>query len=102
MIILTNDTIDWTLNFQPTEPRMSPQHQHFLAKNFSRGRYGSVSKVYVVCTEDQAIPDEFQRWTIKNGRVKDVKEIQGGDHMPMFSMPQQLCDCLLDIANKYA
>uniref|UniRef100_A0A5B6YYA1 Putative salicylic acid-binding protein 2 n=1 Tax=Davidia involucrata TaxID=16924 RepID=A0A5B6YYA1_DAVIN len=70
------------------------------AKNFSEGGYGSVARVYVVCNEDKGIPEEFQRWMIENYPVKEVKEIKGADHMAMFSKPQQLCHCLLEIAHK--
>jgi hypothetical protein len=72
------------------------------AKNFSKERYGSVQRVYVVCDEDLGIPKEFQRWMIENGGLKDVMEIKGADHMAMFSKPQELCHRLLEIAHKYA
>ncbi|KAG2724577.1 hypothetical protein I3760_01G024400 [Carya illinoinensis] len=71
------------------------------AKNFSKQGFESVPRVYVVCDEDLAIPGEFQRWMIENGGVKDVMEIEGADHMPMLSKPNELCDCLLHIASKY-
>ncbi|XP_077224639.1 salicylic acid-binding protein 2-like [Tasmannia lanceolata] len=64
----------------------------------SKDRYGSVDQVYIVCDEDKAIPEEFQRWMVENNPVKEVKEIKGSDHMTMLSMPQELCNCLLQIA----
>ncbi|KAL5557139.1 hypothetical protein UlMin_039375 [Ulmus minor] len=71
-------------------------------KKFSDKAYGSVPIVYAVCDEDKAISVEFQRWMIENGGVTDVVEIHGADHMPMFSKPQEVCDCLIKIAHKYA
>ncbi len=72
------------------------------AKNFSNEGYGSIPRVYVVCDEDLTIPVEFQRWMIENNVPKDVMEIKGADHMPMFSKLEELCHCLLEIASKYA
>lgn len=68
---------------------------------FSDERYGSVPRVYVVCNEDKGIPEEFQRWMIENFEVNDVMEIKDADHMAMFSKPQELFNCLSQIANKY-
>ncbi|XVE87202.1 hypothetical protein DITRI_Ditri18aG0097100 [Diplodiscus trichospermus] len=72
------------------------------AKNFSDEGYGSVTRVFVVCDEDKAINLEFQRWMIQNNPPNDVVEIKGADHMAMFSKTRQICDSLLEIANKYA
>ncbi|OEL38487.1 Salicylic acid-binding protein 2 [Dichanthelium oligosanthes] len=63
--------------------------------------YGSVRKVYVVCREDYAIVEEFQRWMVENNPVEEVKEIVA-DHMVMLSRPKELVQCLADIADKYA
>ncbi|XP_077224363.1 salicylic acid-binding protein 2-like isoform X1 [Tasmannia lanceolata] len=68
---------------------------------FSKENYGSVSRVYIVCDEDKTITEDFQRWMIENNPVKEVKVIQGSDHMPMFSKPQELCNHLLEIAKAY-
>ncbi|CAO2827970.1 unnamed protein product [Amaranthus hypochondriacus] len=65
---------------------------------FTKKNYGSVRRVYVMCDEDRASPQAFQRWMIKNGGVKEVKQLKGSDHMPMFSIPNQLSNCLLEIA----
>ncbi|POO02717.1 Methyl esterase [Trema orientale] len=72
------------------------------AKKFSENAYGSVPRVYVVCDQDRAITEEFQRWMIGNGGVSQVVEIQGADHMPMFCKPQETCNSLVEIASKYA
>ncbi|XP_021714227.1 salicylic acid-binding protein 2-like [Chenopodium quinoa] len=66
----------------------------------SKERYGSVRTAYVICNEDKGILAPFQRWMIENHGVKEVKELKGSDHMPMFCMPKQLCDCLQEIALK--
>ncbi|KAF8377491.1 hypothetical protein HHK36_030871 [Tetracentron sinense] len=73
------------------------------AEMFSKEGYGSVARVFVVCKEDAAITEEFQRWMIENDEgVKEVKEIEGADHMPMLSKPEELCRCLLDIGHSYS
>ncbi|KAG8384457.1 hypothetical protein BUALT_Bualt04G0119800 [Buddleja alternifolia] len=68
---------------------------------FSKEGFGSVMRVYIVCTEDRAIPVNFQRWQIETIGVAEVKEIENADHMAMLSKPQQVCQCLLEIANNY-
>ncbi|XP_057745898.1 methylesterase 1-like isoform X2 [Arachis stenosperma] len=70
-------------------------------KNFSKEGYGSVPHAFVVCTQDLAIPLEYQRWMIQNARINDVMEINGADHMVMLCKPQELSDCLQQIAAKY-
>lgn len=81
----------------------SPYQQDLSkARNFSDEGYGSVTRVFIVCDEDKAMTLEHQRWMIENNPPKDVWEIKGSDHMPMFSMTKQLCVSLLEIANKYA
>ncbi|KAL3344551.1 hypothetical protein AABB24_023807 [Solanum stoloniferum] len=71
------------------------------AKYFTDEGYGSVKRVYIVCTEDKGISKEFQQWQIDNIGVTEAKEIKGADHMAMLSMPKKLCDTLLEIADKY-
>ncbi|XP_077233550.1 polyneuridine aldehyde esterase-like [Tasmannia lanceolata] len=68
----------------------------------SEENYGSVGRVYIVCKEDKLMNIDFQRWIIKNNPVKEVKEIEQSDHMAMLSKPQELCLCLLEIAEEYA
>ncbi|KAJ9170763.1 hypothetical protein P3X46_018843 [Hevea brasiliensis] len=77
-------------------------HDLSQAKKFSSEGYGSVSRVYIICEEDKAIPEEFQQWMIANSPVEQVIKIEGSDHMTMFSKPQELCQCLCEIAQKYA
>ncbi|KAK6116195.1 hypothetical protein DH2020_050061 [Rehmannia glutinosa] len=68
---------------------------------FSKEGFGSVKRVYIVCTQDKAILVNFQRWQIETIGVNQVMEIETADHMPMLSQPHELCQCLLDIANNY-
>ncbi|XP_062207105.1 salicylic acid-binding protein 2-like [Phragmites australis] len=68
---------------------------------YTKDRYGSVRKVYIVCTEDYAIVDKFQLWMVENNPVDEVKEI-AADHMVMLSRPNELVRCLVDIVEKYA
>lgn len=69
---------------------------------FSEGRYGSVSKVYVVVKQDLAIVEEHQRWMIANFAVTEVREMAGADHMAMLSAPEELAGHLADVAYAYA
>lgn len=72
-------------------------------ETFSSDNYGSVKRIYVICKDDKAIMEDFQRWMIQNyGGTKEVFEIKGADHMPMLSVPKELVECLLNIAIKYA
>ncbi|XP_058081451.1 methyl jasmonate esterase 1-like isoform X2 [Magnolia sinica] len=64
--------------------------------------YGSVSRVYIVCKEDELMEEDLQNWIIKNNPTDEVKAIEGSDHMVMLSKPKELCACLLEIAGKYA
>ncbi|XP_072955893.1 salicylic acid-binding protein 2-like [Typha angustifolia] len=73
-----------------------------LQPPFSKGRYGSVAAVYVVCGQDLAVTADYQRWMIANNPVKEVKTIQSADHMAMLSAPEELCQYLQDVANRYA
>ncbi|KAJ4827277.1 hypothetical protein Tsubulata_031185 [Turnera subulata] len=73
-------------------------HDLSTSNNYS---YGSVPRVYIICNEDEAIPQEFQRWMIENSPVQDVMEIEGADHMPMLCKPREACTCLSKIAQKY-
>lgn len=68
---------------------------------FTAGGYGSVRRVYVVCSEDYGIVEGFQRWMVENNPVEEVREI-AADHLVMLSRPDELARCLADIADKYA
>ncbi|MFS8017037.1 putative alpha/beta hydrolase-1 [Helianthus anomalus] len=72
------------------------------AERFTKGGFGSVRRVYVVCDEDNAITEGYQRWMIDNNPVHEVKELKHVDHMPMLCDPKQLSVCLIDLAVQYA
>ncbi|KAK4840470.1 hypothetical protein QYF36_009536 [Acer negundo] len=70
--------------------------------NYTSEGYGKVNRIYIICEEDQAIPKKFQQWMIDNYPVNHVMEIKGADHMGMLSKPQELFDCLSEIAHRFA
>ncbi|KAK1667872.1 hypothetical protein QYE76_056031 [Lolium multiflorum] len=72
-----------------------------LQQPYTKARYGSVRKVFIVCKDDRAIVESFQRWMIENYPVDEVMEIDGADHMALFSKPAELASCLAGIAEKY-
>ncbi|CAA2984959.1 salicylic acid-binding 2-like [Olea europaea subsp. europaea] len=65
---------------------------------FSKERFGSVNRAFIITGEDKTISPDFQRWEIENTGVTIVKEIKDADHMAMISKPHALCQYLLDIA----
>ncbi|KAK4740078.1 hypothetical protein R3W88_003775 [Solanum pinnatisectum] len=67
----------------------------------SSKRYGSVRRVFIVATENEALKKEFQLMIEKNP-PDEVEEIEGSDHKTMISKPQQLFTTLVSIANKYS
>jgi len=73
-----------------------------IQMKFSKEGYGSVSRSFIVCTEDLTIPMEYQQWMIQNAVIDDVLSIEGADHMAMNSKPRELFDSLQKIATKYA
>uniref|UniRef100_A0A2P2QNS6 (S)-hydroxynitrile lyase n=1 Tax=Rhizophora mucronata TaxID=61149 RepID=A0A2P2QNS6_RHIMU len=77
-------------------------HDLGQAERLTNQGYGSVKRVFVICKEDKAISEEFQRWMIENSQCHEVMEISGSGHMPMLSKPQECCHCLSSIAQKYA
>ncbi|KAJ6916164.1 salicylic acid-binding protein 2-like [Populus alba x Populus x berolinensis] len=69
---------------------------------FTKEKYGSVPRVYIVCDQDKIVKEAIQRWMIEKNPPEEVKVIPGSDHMLMFSKPQETCSCLLEVAGKYA
>jgi hypothetical protein len=98
---LSSDRQDITL--ASSLMRVSSMFMEDLAAQqpFTEGGYGSVRRVYVVCSEDYGIVEGFQRWMVENSPVEEVKEI-AADHLVMLSRPKDLAQCLADIADKYA
>ncbi|XP_042487101.1 salicylic acid-binding protein 2-like [Macadamia integrifolia] len=64
-------------------------------------KYGSVSRVFILCDEEDDIKAIF-RWMIAQNPPDEVKEIPGSDHMVMISKPQELCAYLQEIAHRYS
>ncbi|GFP80940.1 methylesterase 10 [Phtheirospermum japonicum] len=67
----------------------------------SQERYGKIKRCYVICEEDEVMEEEFQRYNIEKSPPDDVITIAGAAHMVMLSKPQELCSCLLELAQKY-
>ncbi|XP_021714228.1 methylesterase 10-like [Chenopodium quinoa] len=72
-----------------------------LAKDslFSEERFGRVKRVFVISEEDELVKTDFQNWIIENSPPHQVKSIPKADHMVMLSKPQELCLCLIEIAD---
>ncbi|CAA7033194.1 unnamed protein product [Microthlaspi erraticum] len=71
-------------------------------EKFSEERYGSVPRAYIVCKDDKALTEEYQRWMIGNYSVDFVSDIEGADHIPMISQPELLSERILEIGQKFA
>ncbi|XWS29368.1 hypothetical protein CRYUN_Cryun24cG0023500 [Craigia yunnanensis] len=63
--------------------------------------FGSVNRVFILSKEDELFNEHFQRWFVEISPTKDVKVIEGADHMSMLSKPKELCLCFLEIAEEY-
>ncbi|XP_057482309.1 salicylic acid-binding protein 2-like isoform X2 [Actinidia eriantha] len=70
-------------------------------EKLSNEGYGSVKRVYIVCNDDMICVKDYQRWMAENGGVNEIMKINGADHMSMLSKPDELCQCLSEISNKY-
>ncbi|XP_042493221.1 salicylic acid-binding protein 2-like [Macadamia integrifolia] len=68
----------------------------------SMEKYGSVSRVFIVCQEDKVLDEDYQRWMIQNNPVTEIKVFPDSDHMVMLCKPIELCTCLIDIAERYS
>ncbi|KAJ0039484.1 hypothetical protein Pint_28132 [Pistacia integerrima] len=74
-----------------------------LAKEcpITEAKYGSINRIFVVCHDDGVMKEGFQRWVIENSPPKEVIVINKADDMVMLSKPQELCQCLHEIVQKY-
>ncbi|MHC0053451.1 alpha/beta fold hydrolase [Actibacterium sp. D379-3] len=61
------------------------------------GRYASVPKHYIRCTEDQAIPPEYQRSMTEGWPAGTVEDLPCA-HSPFFACPDTLAQRLLALA----
>lgn len=67
----------------------------------TKEKYGSIPRVYIMCSQDLSMKADVQRWMIEKNPPQDVKVILGSDHMVMFSKTQEFCSRLMEIAEKY-
>ncbi|KAI6695281.1 hypothetical protein NL676_022991 [Syzygium grande] len=67
----------------------------------TKGKYGTVGRVYILCDQDLILPEDVQRWMVEMNPPDEVKVISGSDHMVMFSKPHELCGALGEIAECY-
>ncbi|PQQ02080.1 methylesterase 10-like [Prunus yedoensis var. nudiflora] len=76
--------------------------EDFMTKEcqLTEPKFGSVTRVFVVCEGDEVVKEEFQRWMIENGPTAQVILIREAGHMVMLSKPEQLCGCLCEVAEK--
>jgi pimeloyl-ACP methyl ester carboxylesterase len=61
-------------------------------------RFGRVSKAYIECLRDKALPVELQRQMASNSECRIAASLDT-DHSPFFSMPRELVASLLDLAS---
>ncbi|KAF8041280.1 hypothetical protein BT93_A0023 [Corymbia citriodora subsp. variegata] len=67
----------------------------------TKGRFGLVRRVYIVCDQDLLMMEGLQRWMVEMNPPDEVKVISGSDHMVVFSKPLELCACLEEIGQRY-
>ncbi|XP_042484671.1 methylesterase 10-like [Macadamia integrifolia] len=69
----------------------------------TRERFGSVNSVYIFCSKDEVLTEEFQLWMICNSPTTPaVRVILDSGHMVMLSKPDELSLCLKEIAETYS
>ncbi len=73
-------------NPQPIRPGLS-------RVRWSEARLGRIPKIYVECTQDEAIPLDGQRHFQANATFADVLSLDS-DHAPQVSMPAALADVI--------
>lgn len=61
--------------------------------NLTEENYGSVTRAYIECTQDNAVPLELQR-LMQAALPCDPTFTLNTDHSPFYSAPDQLVDCL--------
>jgi len=78
------------LQGQPAQPFLTPV-QH------SEARFGSVSRVYIECLYDRAIPVAAQRFMHQNLQCVKIVTLECG-HSPFYSVYNKLADVLLNLS----
>ncbi|KAF8041278.1 hypothetical protein BT93_A0021 [Corymbia citriodora subsp. variegata] len=82
--------------------RIYPDHAKMMEEvTVTKGKYGTVCRVYILCDQDLIITEDMQRWMAEMNPPDEVKVITGADHMVMFSKPRELHDALGEIAERY-
>ncbi|PIN04480.1 hypothetical protein CDL12_22986 [Handroanthus impetiginosus] len=66
----------------------------------SQEKYGKIKRYYIVCEDDKVMDKGFQRYNIEKSPPEDEISIAGAAHMVMLSKPQELCTCLMGLAEK--
>ncbi|KAI7733776.1 hypothetical protein M8C21_021694 [Ambrosia artemisiifolia] len=90
-----------------TLAKMLIRPSHFFLEDMSQDslltsdKYGSVSRVYVVCEGDRVVNEEFQRFVIEDSPPNEVKSFPGAGHMIMLSIPKDISLYLQEIATRY-
>lgn len=98
--LLYHDCPDGTLKY--AGPRLCPQAiaPQFTPVSLSKS-YHSVPKSYIRCTEDRAIPPEYQTTMTADWPSKNIYEIATG-HSPFFADPYGLASLLDQIVKEAA
>ncbi|XP_012079160.1 methylesterase 3 isoform X2 [Jatropha curcas] len=84
--------------------RPHPLHNIAAVQNeavLTKEKFGSVSRIFIVCGQDKVYSEDFQRWMVQKNPPNEIMVISDSDHMLMISRPQDFCSCLEDIAKKY-
>jgi pimeloyl-ACP methyl ester carboxylesterase len=86
--------------FERVRPMTVPEPVAPLATPLSitEGKWGSISRYYIECTEDRAIPPAVQRAMYTAIPVEKVFSI-AASHAPNFSAPEQVADYLIEVAS---
>jgi pimeloyl-ACP methyl ester carboxylesterase len=74
---------------QPIQPFLAPL-------TVSETRYGSVQRVYIECTQDQALPIAAQRQMYENSRCEKIYSLNAS-HSAFFSRYNELVEVLLQL-----
>jgi pimeloyl-ACP methyl ester carboxylesterase len=76
---------------------IEPMEPAFTALSNTPERFGAVSKVYVECEQDKAIPIELQRMMWADTPGVEVRTLSL-DHSPFYSDPEELVRTLVECA----
>jgi pimeloyl-ACP methyl ester carboxylesterase len=77
-----------------------PMAPAFTALHNTPDRFGSVSKIYIECDQDQAIPIELQRMMWADAPGISVRSLPT-DHSPFYSAPEELARLLQEATDEW-